>query len=201
MASASPNRDRLPGINTRAIHHGESFAEETGTVMPPIFPSSTFIHGNPKGFDYTRSGNPNFRILESVLTSLEECEFSTVFGSGVSAITAVASTLQAGDIVLCEENLYGCTVRLFEKVFENFYKISLTSKHLNQLNIMENLSRNTPSGWMKSPEVALELGLTESQFRKYHDDIPHTQLNKRGIKLFKIEDVVRFKLKFNNPQD
>ena len=66
---------------------------------------------------------------------------------------------------------------------------------------MENLSRNTPTGWMKSPEVALELGLTESQFRKYHDDIPHTQLNKRGIKLFKIDAVGRFKLKVNEQKD
>ena len=45
------------------IHHGDSFAGDTGTVMPPIFPTSTFAHGNAGGFDYTRSGNPNFRIL------------------------------------------------------------------------------------------------------------------------------------------
>jgi len=102
------------------IHHGETFSSETGTVMPPIFPSSTFSHGNSSGFDYTRSGNPNFRILESVLTSIEDCKFSSVFASGVSAITAIASTLKEGDLVLCEENLYGCTVRLFEKVFSRF---------------------------------------------------------------------------------
>ena len=105
---------------TRAIHHGDSFAGETGTVMPPIFTTSTFEHGNPGGFDYTRSGNPNFRILESVLASVEACTHATVFGSGVSAITAIASTLSQGDTVLCEENLYGCTVRLFEQVFAKF---------------------------------------------------------------------------------
>ncbi len=88
--------------------------------MPPIFPSSTFAHGNPEGFDYTRSGNPNFRILESVLTSIEDCNYASVFASGVSAITAIASCLKSGDLVLCEENLYGCTVRLFEKVFHHF---------------------------------------------------------------------------------
>ncbi len=120
MALEKPKRHQVPGLNTRAIHHGESFAPDTGTVMPPIFPSSTFSHGNPNGFDYTRSGNPNFRILESVLASVEECQYSTVFGSGVSAITAVASTLRAGDLVLCEENLYGCTVRLFEQVLAKF---------------------------------------------------------------------------------
>ena len=109
-----------PAIATRAIHHGDSYAEGTGTVMPPIYATSTFAHGNPGGFDYTRSGNPNFRILEAVLASVEQCDHATVFGSGVSAITAIASTLQQGDLVLCEENLYGCTVRLFEQVFAKF---------------------------------------------------------------------------------
>jgi len=108
------------GDATRAIHHGESFAAETGTVMPPIYATSTFAHGNPGGFDYTRSGNPNFRILEAVLASVEQCDHATVFGSGVSAITAIASTLRQDDLVLCEENLYGCTVRLFEQVFAKF---------------------------------------------------------------------------------
>ena len=108
------------GVNTRVIHHGESFAGETGSVMPPIFPTSTFAHGNAGGFDYTRSGNPNFRILDSVLASVEGCDHATVFGSGVSAITAVVSQLKQGDLVLCEENLYGCTVRLFEQVFAKF---------------------------------------------------------------------------------
>ena len=109
-----------PAIATRAIHHGDSYAEGTGAVMPPIYATSTFAHGNPGGFDYTRSGNPNFRILEAVLASVEQCDHATVFGSGVSAITAIASTLRQDDLVLCEENLYGCTVRLFEQVFAKF---------------------------------------------------------------------------------
>jgi cystathionine gamma-synthase len=120
LASNNFNSLRTPGLSTRSIHHGESFAPDTGTVMPPLFPSSTYAHGNPQGFDYTRSGNPNFRILESVLASIEDCKYATVFGSGVSAITAIASTLKTGDLVLCEENLYGCTVRLFEQIFKKF---------------------------------------------------------------------------------
>ncbi|WP_320668186.1 trans-sulfuration enzyme family protein [Prochlorococcus sp. MIT 1307] len=120
MSSDKPQNHYSPGLSTRSIHHGESFASDTGTVMPPIFPSSTFEHGNPGGFDYTRSGNPNFRILESVLSSIEDCSYATVFGSGVSAITAIASTLKTGDLVLCEENLYGCTIRLFEQIFQRF---------------------------------------------------------------------------------
>ncbi len=108
------------GLSTRVIHHNESYAKETGTIMPPIFPSSTFLHGNESGFDYTRSGNPNFRILESVLSSLEDCKYANVFSSGVAAITAIVSSLKKDDLILCEENLYGCTVRLFEQVFKRF---------------------------------------------------------------------------------
>ena len=87
------------GNNTRVIHHGDSFAGDTGTVMPPIFSTSTFAHGNAGGFDYTRSGNPNFRILDGVLAAVEGCAHATVFASGVSAITAVGIVLLIG--LLC----------------------------------------------------------------------------------------------------
>ncbi len=140
-----------PGFSTRAIHHGKNFAEATGTVMPPIFPSATFEHGNTEGFDYTRSGNPNFRILESVLASIENSNFSTVFGSGVSAITAVASCLKAGDLILCEENLYGCTVRLFEKVFGKF-GIKISWVDFTDPQSIESIRNQQPSlVWLESP--------------------------------------------------
>ncbi len=139
------------GFSTRSIHHGETFSASTGTVMPPIFPSSTFAHGNSEGFDYTRSGNPNFRILESVLASIEECKFSTVFASGVSAITAVASTFKSGDVVLCEENLYGCTVRLFEQVFEKFGLKTIWVDFTSAASLQQ-IKKTKPSMiWIESP--------------------------------------------------
>jgi len=88
--------------------------------MPPVYLTSTFAQGNADGFDYTRSGNPNFRLLEQSLASLESARHATCFASGVSAITAVVSSLKSGDVVLAEENLYGCTYRLFERVFAKF---------------------------------------------------------------------------------
>ena len=140
-----------PGLNTRVIHHGESFASQTGTVMPPIFPSSTFAHGNTEGFDYTRSGNPNFRILDRVLASLEEAAHATVFASGVSAITAVVSQLQQGDLVLCEENLYGCTVRLFEQVFAKF-GLRTQWVDFTKADAVELIERSNPAMvWLESP--------------------------------------------------
>ncbi len=108
------------GFETRAIHLGRDFVGETGAVTPPVWLTSTFEYGNPNGFDYTRSGNPNFRLLDRTIASLEGGEYATCFGSGVSAITAVVSTLKSGDIVVAEENIYGCTFRLFAQVFAKF---------------------------------------------------------------------------------
>ncbi len=108
------------GFTTRAVHESCGFSEGTGAVMPPVFLTSTFENGNPGGFDYTRSGNPNFRLLQQSAASLEGTQFATCFASGVSAITAVVSTLKSGDLVVAEENVYGCTYRLFDKVFSKF---------------------------------------------------------------------------------
>jgi cystathionine beta-lyase/cystathionine gamma-synthase len=114
-SNSSDNR-----FETRAIHEGLGFTGGTGAVISPVFLTSTFAQGNPEGFDYTRSGNPNFRLLERTLASLEGATYATVFASGVSAITAVISTLKNGDRILAEENIYGCTFRMFEQVFRKF---------------------------------------------------------------------------------
>ena len=107
-------------FETRAIHVGQDYRSETGAVIPPIYMTSTFETGNPGGFDYTRSGNPNYRNLQNTLASLEGARHATVFASGVSAITAVAFTLKAGDVIVSERNIYGCTYRLFERVLRKF---------------------------------------------------------------------------------
>lgn len=114
------SEEEQEGFETRAIHSGRDFVGETGAVTPPVWLTSTFEYGNPNGFDYTRSGNPNFRLLDRTVASLEGGKFATCFGSGVSAITAVVSTLKSGDVVVAEENIYGCTFRLFAQVFAKF---------------------------------------------------------------------------------
>lgn len=107
-------------FETRAIHIGQEYRSETGAVIPPIYMTSTFETGNPGGFDYTRSGNPNYRNLQHTLASLENAKHATVFASGVSAITAIAFGLKSGDTILSELNIYGCTYRLFERVLRKF---------------------------------------------------------------------------------
>ena len=120
MTSGNGRQRSGHGFETRAIHAGLNYREQTGAVIPPVYMTSTFATGNAEGFDYTRSGNPNFRNLEHTLAALESAQFATVFASGVSAITAVASCLKQGAWVLAEENVYGCTYRMFDKVFAKF---------------------------------------------------------------------------------
>lgn len=118
-------------FETRAIHVGQDFRSETGAVIPPIYMTSTFETGNPGTFDYTRSGNPNFRNLQTTLASLENAKHATIFASGVSAITAIAFGLKAGDTIISEQNIYGCTYRLFERVLRKF---GVSIKYVNLAN-------------------------------------------------------------------
>ena len=110
-------------FETRAIHVGQEPDAQTGAVVPPIYATSTFAQTRPGetlGYDYTRSGNPSFTRLGQTLASLEGGRFATVYASGMAAITAVLSTFASGDLVLAEENVYGCTFRIFAKVFDKF---------------------------------------------------------------------------------
>lgn len=107
-------------FETRAIHVGQDWRSETGAVIPPIYMTSTFESGNPGGFDYTRSGNPNFRNLQATLASLENAKHATVFASGISSISAIMFSLKAGDTILSEQQIYGATYRLFERVLRRF---------------------------------------------------------------------------------
>jgi cystathionine beta-lyase/cystathionine gamma-synthase len=110
-------------FSTKAVHVGYEPDPSTGSIMPPIYMTSTFIQeapGESKGYDYTRANNPNFEILEKQLASLEEARYATVFSSGLGALTALISTLQQGDRVLAFDGVYGGTYRLFEQVFRKF---------------------------------------------------------------------------------
>jgi len=139
------------GFNTRAVHTGRGFTGKTGAVMPPIYMASTFAQGNEDGFDYTRSGNPNFRLLQESVAAAEGAAFATCFASGVSAITAVVSSLKSGDLVLAEENLYGCTYRMFERVFGKF-GLQVRYVDLSREENWEEIRRARPTlVWLESP--------------------------------------------------
>lgn len=106
-------------IATRAVHAGQRPDPTTGAIMPPIFQTSTFAQpaiAQHKGYEYARTQNPTREILEANLASLEGGSHGHAFSSGMAAITTVAMLLEAGDRILCTDNVYGGTYRVFSNV-------------------------------------------------------------------------------------
>lgn len=115
--------DKKKGFSTRAIHDGQHPDPATGAVNVPIYLSSTFALeeiGKDKGFEYSRVSNPTRTALETSLASLEGAASAQVFGSGMAAIAALVTMLKTGDHVICGENVYGGTPRVFDKIFANY---------------------------------------------------------------------------------
>ncbi|MFL5805844.1 MAG: cystathionine gamma-synthase [Roseiflexaceae bacterium] len=109
------------GFATRAIHAGQAPDPGTGAVIVPIYQTSTFAQeavGVHKGYEYSRSGNPTRAALETALAALDGGRHALAFASGLAAETTVSLLLSAGDHVICGDDVYGGTYRLFDKIFK-----------------------------------------------------------------------------------
>ncbi|HWZ11686.1 MAG TPA: PLP-dependent aspartate aminotransferase family protein [Acidobacteriaceae bacterium] len=116
-------QSKQQGFATRAIHDGQAPDPETGAVNVPIYLSSTYAQeeiGKNKGYEYSRVSNPTRTALEENLRSLEGGTSAHTFASGMAAITALCTMMRNGDHVVCSDNMYGGTVRLFDQVLTNY---------------------------------------------------------------------------------
>ncbi len=123
---------RLQGFSTRAIHYGYDPAAHHGALVPPVYQTSTFafpsaeygaacFSGAEKGYIYSRIANPTLDLLEQRMAVLEGGEAAVAFASGMGAITAVCWTLlKAGDEIIVDKTLYGCTFAFFHHGLERF---------------------------------------------------------------------------------
>lgn len=105
---------------TRAIRAGIDTDPAQGAVVPPLYLSSNYTFakfGEPRQFDYTRSGNPTRAVLGEAISELEGGAGATVVATGMGAATlAVVALLQPGDVVAYPHDCYGGTWRLFEQL-------------------------------------------------------------------------------------
>ena len=113
------------GFSTRAIHLGYDPAKSEGALVPPVYLTSTFAFestevgmqrfaGESPGYIYSRVGNPTVALLEARLASLEGGEAALCTSSGMGAITsAIYSLVKAGDEIVADQTLYGCTFGFF----------------------------------------------------------------------------------------
>lgn len=117
-------KSHMHDIATRTIHVGGEPDKETGAIMPPIYQTSTYVQESPgvhKGYEYTRSHNPTRTRLEECLASLEQAKHCIVTASGLSAEMLIMHMLPAGSNIICGDDVYGGTYRLFTTVFQNIH--------------------------------------------------------------------------------
>lgn len=141
-------------FNTKTIHGGQSPDKAYGSVMPPIYQTSTYSQTTPgghKGYEYSRTHNPTRNALENSFASIENGNYGLAFGSGLAAIDAVIKLLKPGDEVISTNDLYGGTYRLFTKVFENF-NVKFHFVRMEDVNLIEShINNRTKLIWVETP--------------------------------------------------
>jgi cystathionine beta-lyase/cystathionine gamma-synthase len=141
-------------FRTRAIHVGQERDEATGAVVPPIHVASTFVQheaGKWREFDYSRSGNPTRKGLETTLASLEGGCGALAFASGMAATHCVIASLSAGDHVVAGRDVYGGTYRLLHKVTDRAdIKVTLVDT-TDPAKLAAALTPATKLVWIESP--------------------------------------------------
>ena len=142
----------------RAIHAGCEPDFGTGAIMTPIFQTSTYVHESPgkhKGYDYSRTHKPTRTALEKNIASLEEGNYGLAFSSGMSAISTVTQLLDADDHVICCDDVYGGTFRLFDKILKR-YNLEFDFVDITSSQSLERyIKSNTKLIWLESPSNPL----------------------------------------------
>lgn len=93
--------------------------DNTGSISLPIFQTATYAHpelGKSTGFDYSRLSNPTRQYLEDVVAALDGAKYGFAFASGMAAITGFFNMLPSGSHIICSDDLYGGSIRLFNTI-------------------------------------------------------------------------------------
>jgi cystathionine beta-lyase/cystathionine gamma-synthase len=139
---------------TKYIHAGSHPDPSTGAIMTPVYMTSTYVQEAPgvnKGYEYARSQNPTRTALEEALAVIENGKYGLAFSSGVAATDAVIKLLNPGDEVICANDMYGGTYRLFTKVFERFGIVFRYVDTTVAANVEAAITANTKLVWLETP--------------------------------------------------
>lgn len=115
--------DLAAGFGTRAIHAGQRPEPLAGAIMTPVYFTSTYVQdalGENKGYEYARGKNPTRQALERNVAALEGGRHGFAFASGVACTDSLMKLFVAGDHVVCGENVYGGTFRLFDRILQHY---------------------------------------------------------------------------------
>ncbi|HEY5229615.1 MAG TPA: cystathionine gamma-synthase [Galbitalea sp.] len=149
------------GFSTRAIHKGQEFDPTTGSVVPPVYLTSTFVQdgigGFRGGYEYARGGNPTRTSLQTLLASLEGGSHAFSFASGLAAEdTLLRAALMPGDRVVMGNDVYGGTHRLVSRVLVP-WGAKLTTVDMSDLSAVRDAVAASPTRvlWIETPSNPL----------------------------------------------
>jgi len=152
---SSSNDHAKLGLGTRAIHAGQKPDPTTGAVMTPIYATSTYVQRSPgdhQGFEYSRSHNPTRFAYEDCVAALEGGRRGYAFASGLAATSTALEVLDAGSHVICMDDVYGGTYRLFERVSKRSAGLEFSFVDLHDLDAVAAAVRpNTRLIWCETP--------------------------------------------------
>jgi cystathionine gamma-lyase len=138
---------------TRAIHAGQHPEPTTGAVMPPVFQTSTYAQPWPAkhtGYEYARTHNPTREAMERCIANLESATHGIAFGSGLAATECVMHLLPPNPRVVCGDDVYGGTWRLFQRVFAPRGH-QFTFVDFDTADLVEAIPEGTDLVWIESP--------------------------------------------------
>jgi cystathionine beta-lyase/cystathionine gamma-synthase len=116
------DEDLVAGFGTRAIHAGQRPEPLAGAIMTPVYLTSTYVQeglGLNRGYEYARGKNPTREAFERNVAALENGKHGFAFASGLGALDSIMKLFRAGDHIVCGENVYGGTFRLFDKILQH----------------------------------------------------------------------------------
>ncbi|MDQ1556552.1 MAG: cystathionine gamma-synthase [Actinomycetota bacterium] len=147
-------------FSTRAIHAGQEFDPTTGSIIPPVYLTSTFVQdgigGFRGGYEYARGGNPTRSSLETLLASLEGGAHGYSFASGLAAEdTLLRALLSPGDHIIMGNDVYGGTHRLANRVFVP-WGVGLSTVDMSDLDaVRAGIRPETKILWIETPSNPL----------------------------------------------
>jgi cystathionine gamma-lyase len=143
------------GLGTKAIHAGQSPDPSTGAVMTPIYATSTYAQSSPgvhQGFEYSRTHNPTRFAYERCVAGLEGGSRGFAFASGLAATSTILELLDSGSHVVCMDDVYGGTFRLFERVRRRSAGLDFSFVDLTDPAAFEAaIKPNTRMVWVETP--------------------------------------------------
>jgi cystathionine gamma-lyase len=148
------DEDQNSGFATRAVHAGQRPDPLSGAIMTPIYTTSTYVQealGKNKGYEYARGKNPTREALERNVATLEGGIHGFAFSSGMGCLDSLMKLFKSGDHIVCGENVYGGTFRLFDKILAGYGLCFSFVDTRDPQNIADAIAPNTRAILVETP--------------------------------------------------